>query len=161
MDFNGRVNIMEKSTNNAFTLQDRIPVKQTAGYRDALQGNLIDSPLSLAYFSAQNIQILQNGIRAGVYKLSNGQYKIGEQSGDELKMIMRSIFLSYSANMPHSVSQQIKALNDLVLDYCVNKVYGEAQAYKKYLYDASTLVVPIEHPTYIQNDKTLNFKGWF
>lgn len=161
MDFNGRVNIMEKGTSNFFSLQDRIPVKLTTSYRDALQGNLVDSPLSLAYFSAPNIQILQNGIRAGVYKLSKGQYKIGEQSEDQLKMIMRSIFLSYSANMPHSITQQIKALNDLVLDYCVNKVFGEAQAYKKYLYDASTLVVPIEHPTYIQNDKTLNFKGWF
>ena len=161
MDFNGRVNIMQENTNNLFSLQDKIPVQQTTGYRDALQGNLIDSPLSCAFFSKENIDILQNGIRAGVYKKSNNQFVIGRQSDEVLKVIMRSTFLSNSANMPTHIPQQIKALNDLVLEYCINQVFGETQGYMKYLYDASTLVVPIDRPTFSNTNKTLEFKGWF
>ena len=161
MDFNGRVNIMQNNTHNLFSLQDKIPVHQTTAYRDALQGNLIDSPLSCAFFSKENIDILQNGIRAGVYKKSNNQFVVGRQSDDVLKVVMRSTFLSYSANMPNNIPEQIKALNDLVLDYCINQVYGEAQGYMKYLYDASTLVVPIDRPVFSNTNKTLEFKRWF
>ena len=75
---------------------------------------------------------------------------------------MRSIFLQYSANMSHSIPEQIKSLNKIVLDYCIKQVYGEAQGYQQYLYDASTLVVPIERPIFSStDDKTLELKKWF
>ena len=161
MDFNGRVNLLEHGTQNLFALQDKIPIHTTASYRDALQGNLIDSPLSVLFFSKENIQLLHNGIRAGVYARSNGLFNIGPQSEDDLKIIMRSVFLTYSANMPTQIREQIAALNKLVLDYAVDQVYGEAKGYMRYLYDASTLVVPIDRPTFAKNDKTLEWKRWF
>ena len=37
----------------------------------------------------QNINIIQNDLRAGVHKKSNGRFIIGYQSNDQLKMIMR------------------------------------------------------------------------
>jgi len=161
MDFNGRVNIMENGSKNQFTLHDRIPVKSTTSFRDAMQGNFIDTNLSRAFFSKENIEIIQNGIRAGVYKKSNGIYNVAPQSDDALKVIMRSTFLMYSANMQNDITQQIIALNDLVLDYCINSVYGEAQGYLKYLYDASTLVVPIERPMLSSEYNSIEFKRWF
>ncbi len=57
---NGRVNILQPDTEKQFAMYDRIPAHQPSSYRDALQGNWKDSPLSLAYFSAQNISILQS-----------------------------------------------------------------------------------------------------
>ena len=57
---NGRVNILQPDTKAQFAMYDRIPAHQPSSYRDALQGNWKDSPLSLAYFSKQNIIILQN-----------------------------------------------------------------------------------------------------
>jgi hypothetical protein len=159
---NGRVDILQPNTNNQFALYDKIPAKQPSAYRDALQGNQIDTPLSLAFFSAQNIQILQNAIRRGVYERSKQQYMIGTQSEDVLKVIMRSTFLQYSANKPHSISEQIKALNKVVTDYAIKQVYGEVQGYMQYLYDASTLVVPIERPVLsTTQDKVLEWKRWF
>lgn len=158
---NGRVDILEPNMNQ-FSLFDKIPAKQMSGYRDALQGNFQDSPLSCAFFSKENIIILQNGIRAGVFKKSNGQYLIGNQDEDSLKIIMRSTFLSYSANMLHSIPEQIKALNQIVLDYCIGQVYGEAQGYIHYIKDASTLAVPIDRPVYSSKEgKTLELKSWF
>ena len=159
---NGRVNILQPDTKKQFALYDKIPAHQPSAYRDALQGNWMDSPLSIAYFSRENIMIIQNGIRKGVYDKSKGQYLVGNQSEDVLKVVMRSIFLQYSANMPDSIPQQIKALNQIVLDFCIKQVYGEAQGYQQYLHDASTLVVPIEHPVLSSTeDKTLEWKRWF
>lgn len=159
---NGRVDILQPNTKNQFALYDKIPAHQPSAYRDAMQGNLIDSPLSLAFFSAQNIIMLQNAIRRGVYERSKQQYLIGNQSEDVLKVIMRSTFLQYSANMPDNIPQQIKALNQIVVDYAVKQVYGEAQGYMQYLYDASTLVVPIERPVLsTTQSKQLELKHFF
>ena len=75
---------------------------------------------------------------------------------------MRSIFLQYSANQVTNVTHQVEELNKMVLDYSIKQVYSEAQGYIKYLFDASTLVVPIAHPVMADsNDKTLEFKTWF
>tara|TARA_B100000524_G_scaffold116317_1_gene56875 strand:- start:3 stop:500 length:498 start_codon:yes stop_codon:yes gene_type:complete len=160
---NGRVDILQPDPSLQFSLYDKIPCdSKSTEYRDALKGNWKESPLSLTFFSAQNIQILQNGIRAGVYNLSKGHFTISPQCTDTLKIIMRSVFLSYSANKPNNISSQVSALNQIVLDYCIPQVYGEAQGYMKYLEDASTLVVPIDRPVQDDvNDKTLSEKFWF
>ena len=159
---NGRVNIKSPNTSALFQMYDKIPANQCATFRNATEGLWNETPLSQAYFSQQNIQILQNGIRAGVYKRSNGQYIIGPQDCDSLKIIMRSVFLQYSANQPHNISQQIAELNKIVLQYCIQQVYSEAQGYMKYVDDVSTLVVPISHPVQASNtDRQLEFKGWF
>jgi hypothetical protein len=118
--------------------------------------------LSKAFFSQQNIQILQNGIRAGVYQKSNGQYTIGPQDCDSLKIVMRSVYLQNAANQPNNITQQVAELNKIVLNYCIQQVYSEAQGYMKYIDDASTLVVPIAHPVMADNsDRELEFKTWF
>jgi hypothetical protein len=143
-------------------MSDRIPVNQCSSFREAMVGNWNDTALSVAFFSGQNIKILQNGIRAGVYNKSNGQYVIGEQNCDELKIIMRSVFLQYSKNLSVDIPGQIEKLNKYVLIYAVNQVYGEADGYMKYKRDASTLVVPLSTPilTY-SSDKQLELKPWF
>jgi hypothetical protein len=159
---NGRVNIKSSNTSALFQMYDKIPANQCATFRNATEGLWIETGLSRAYFSQQNIQIIQNGIRAGVYKRSNGQYIIGPQDCDSLKIIMRSVFLQYSANKPNSISKQINDLNNIVLEYCIQQVYSEAQGYMKYIDDVSTLVVPIAHPIQASNnDRQLELKKWF
>ena len=156
---NGRVNIMGPNTSSVFALSDRIPVSQMSSYRDAMTGNWNNTLLSNAFFSRENIQALQNGIRVGVYNRSNQQYLIGNQNSDELKIIMRSIFLQNAKNNPDHIPEQISELNKLVLDYAVHQVYGEAEGYMKYKRDASTLVTPIEPPVMSKcNDKQLLYK---
>jgi len=159
---NGRVNILGPNIDTRFSMMDRIPVNQCASFRDAMTGNWNDTPLSVAFFSSQNMKIIQNGIRAGVYNRSNGQYVIGEQNCDELQIIMRSVFLQHSNNLAIDIPGQIKVLNDFVLNYAVNQVYGEAEGYMKYKRDASTLVIPLSSPVLsYSNDKQLELKHWF
>lgn len=127
-----------------------------------MQGNWYNTVLSDAFFSKENIQLLQNGIRAGVHQMSNGQYTVGEQNCDQLMMIMRSTFLQSSLNQPGNITAQIERLNTLVLDYAVPQVYGEAQGYLKYKYDVSNLVVPISTPIMSSTgDKQLELKPFF
>ena len=143
---NGRVNIMGPNTAAVFTMSDRIPVNQDASFREAMSGNWYNTSLSDTYFSQQNIQILQNGIRSGVYNKSNGQYLIGVQNYDELKIVMRSVFLQHAKNQKSNIPEQIKHLNDQVLQYAIHQIYGEAEGYMKYKRDASSLVDPIAPP---------------
>lgn len=159
---NGRVDIKTPNTSELFQMYDKIPANQCTTFRNATEGLWSENSLSNAFFSLQNIQIIQNGIRAGVYKRSNGQYVIGPQDCDSLKIIMRSVFLQNAANQPTNISQQVAELNKMVLDYCIQQVYSEAQGYMKYINDVSTLVVPIAHPVMTDNtDRELVLKPWF
>ena len=161
---NGRIDIEGPSPSAQFALFDKMPISsQCTSFTDAMTGNWNDTPMSLAFFSDKNMQIIQNGIRAGVYNDSGGKYDIGPQDCDSLKIIMRAIFLQYSANLEQNIAGQIQQLNQMVLDYAVPKVYGEAQGYIKYLYDASTLAVPLAAPVCdTQYDKrTHKMPKWF
>lgn len=159
---NGRIDIQSPDTRSLFNMYDKIPAHQCTTYRNPLEGQWDDSTLSNAYFSKENIQIIQNGIRAGVYKQSNYQYVVGPQDCDSLKIVMRSIYLQYSANLPGNVSGQIEALNQMVLNFCIQQVYSEAKGYMKYLSDASNMYVPIAHPVLAKDDdKELVLKPWF
>ncbi len=97
-----------------------------------------------------------------VYMVSNQQYIIDNQNTDTLKIIMRSVFLQSSTNLPNNITQQIEALNDLVIKYCIKQIYSEAQSYINYKRDVSTMYKPIDRPTQPDyNNKTLELKPWF
>lgn len=146
-NYNGRVNAIKPPPDimHKFALQEKIPAKQCTTYRNPIP-NRDNTLLSTIFFSANNIQILQNGIRAGVYYKSNKQYIIAEQDCDQLKIIMNSIFTNHSLNLTHDITKQIESLNQLVLDYCIPNVFGETQGYMNYLRDVSTLKDPIPLP---------------
>jgi hypothetical protein len=158
MKSNGRIDLLQAP--NQLSLYDKNPV-YTSSYNDAMIGNWSDTPLSKAFFSQENQQILQNGIRAGVYNQSNGKYVISQQSNSDLKMIMRATFLTHSENRLTHIVDQIRELNTYVLDYCIPRIFGEAKGYLKYLQDASTLVVPMSAPVHTSLDKTLELKPFF
>ena len=159
---NGRVDIKSPNTSSLFQMYDKIPANQCVTFRNPTEGIWNDTDLSRAFFSHQNIQILQNGIRAGVYERSNNQYVIGPQDCDSLKIVMRSVYLQHASNLPYDIPQQVTELNKIVLNYCIQQVYSEAQGYMKYMNDVSTLAVPIAHPVMTSNnDRQLQQKPWF
>ena len=159
---NGRVDINGPKTTDLFQMYDKIPVNQCATFRNPTEGLWDNTDLSNTFFSQNNIRTIQNGIRAGVFHKSNGQFIISDQDGDTLKIIMRSTFLQNAANQPTNVQKQVEQLNKIVLDYCIHQVYSEAIGYHKYLIDASTMYKPMDPPVMSQNnDKQLELKPWF
>jgi hypothetical protein len=159
---NGRVDINMPRTQDLFQMYDKIPVNQCATFRNPTEGLWNNTQLSDLFFSGKNICTVQNGIRAGVSERSNGQFVIGNQDEDTLKIIMRSIFLQHSANQPTNIKTQVMQLNKIVWDYCIPQVYGEAQGYRQYIKDASTMYTPMPPPIMTDNnDKELILKPWF
>jgi hypothetical protein len=147
--YNGRVDIIsEPPPEVRFQMQEKIAIQNKAiPYRDALNGTWEQTTLSKLFFSQENMQILQNGIRAGVYKMSGSRkIVVPPQNVDALQIIMRSTYLQYAEHYPNNITQQIERLNDIVLDYCVRFVHGEAVAYLKYMQDQSSLVMPFDIP---------------
>lgn len=162
LNSNGRIDIEGPNINLKFAMMDKIPIDECSSFREALTGNWDDSPLSLAFFSGKNIQIIQNGIRAGVYRKSNGMYIISPQDCDIIKTIMRSMYLQGSVNLCSNYTEQIAALNKLVIDFSVNQIYGEIDGYMKYKRDASNMYTIIPYPTLATTKaKTLELKKWF
>ena len=159
---NGRINIMGPNTGEIYTLYNRKPTNPKATtYKNALIGNQQPSILSNVFFSADNIQIIQNAIKAGVYHLSKGKHIIGDQDEDTLKIIMRSIYLHFSSNLTDNIKGQVSDLNQLVADYSIPQIHSEAASYLKYKHDVSNLAVPLERPKSTYHNNTLYFKGFF
>ena len=161
--YNGRVNLFDApSPEVQFKMQERLAIKNnTTEYREALDGILESNLLAQVYFSAANIQIEQNGLRAGLYKKSENRFAIGPQNIDTLKIIMRSIYLQYAEHRSDNIKGQVERLNQLVLDYAIPTVYNEAVGYIKYCQDQSSLVVPLEFPRHHDRQyKQLELKPW-
>lgn len=95
------------------------------------------------FFSEENIEALQQGIRYGTWQQSNGTIVVGNQSRDELSIICRSIFLEHSRNLPFTLLEQVRELNGRVLAFCIPRVLSEARSYQRYREDISTQRVPL------------------
>ena len=115
--YNGRVNLVSQPDPAIqFQMAEKVAIKNKAiEYRGALTGEWEDNVLAQVFFSAENMQIIQNGIRAGVYEMSKQQFTVMPQKPDTLKIVMRSIYLQHSANKPTDVTSQIRELNKMVL----------------------------------------------
>ena len=75
---------------------------------------------------------------------------------------MRSIYLQNSVNLNSNNREQIAALNQLVMDYAVNQIYGEVDGYLKYKRDASNMYTIMPYPSLATTKaKTLELKKWF
>lgn len=162
--YNGRVNVIEpENPDIRFQMYEKVAVKNKATeYREALTGEWENNLLAKVFFSQGNAQIVQNGLRAGVYEMSKNQYVIPPQNMDALKIIMRNIYLQYAQHYAKDVTGQVERLNELVLSQCVPMIYNETVGYMKYLQDQSTLVVPLDVPMHHdRNYKQLELKPWF
>ena len=160
--YNGKVNIMGPNIATQFSMMDRIPINTNTNYQTVLVGTFERSQLSEKYFSKNNIDLIQNSIRKGVYDKSKQRILIDKQPEDQIVLVMRSMYLQYSKNLDINISKQIEELNNHVLNYCITSVYNEAVAYLKYKEDASSMHKPMQHPIYSnKTNKTLEQKFGF
>lgn len=149
---NGRVNF------NAQPSAGGAPVPDSAGFSypkqtevsfagDMLRGNWDHTALSDAFFTRKNANLIQQEIRKEVYRMSGPKkYVIDDQDVDELKMIMRAMYLQYAKNNPFNIEGQINELNQLVIKWAAPRIMSEIEQYNYYLNDISHLPVPLEQP---------------
>lgn len=158
---NGRIDINNYEGGTPFFLKEKIRNDDKTNYANAIKYTLHETKLSQTFFTKENIQILQNGIRSGVHKMSNSHYIIDEQDEDTLKIIMRSIYLQNAKHKDDYIKEQISDLNKLVLDYCIPRVFNEVKGYMRFKEDTSTLAMPMDRPIQHYNDKSLKLNNFF
>lgn len=125
-----------------------------------------ESLLTYLFFSKKNVQNIQNVVRYKIFKETN--QVIDEQNTTELLIIMRSIYLEYSAHPPiikdmmdeqtkkqllKMYTNEVTRLNQLVIDYVFPNVLTQLQQYVAYLRDASTVPYQKNQPTASDNVK--------
>ena len=166
---NGLVNIFDnENVDTRMEMMERIALtNKSTDYREAISSSYEETPLSRLFFLKENIDIIQHALRAGVYEKSNQEYIIAPQNINELKKIMRNIYLQDAKDLLSnknfwSVTDQISKLNGVVIAYCVDKVYNEAVGYIKYMHDKSFLPIPMNHPKRSDREyKDLEFRDFF
>jgi len=141
--FNGRVNISKPSSLEIPSFHKQEKMDNSTFYAEAVQGHFTPNPVSNLFFSCNNIDVLQDGLRYKIYQITNGKHVIGRQSEQDMKVIMRSIFLQYAKNLPQDVVGQVRELNGLVLEWTVKEVLSNLKQYDKYRQDVSTLPMPM------------------
>jgi hypothetical protein len=114
--------------------------------QEMLYGIQETSQLNQLFFSRKNLDLIQDMIRYRVYMKSNKKYIIGKQSNTEIQIVMRSIYLQQSTNLPTNIKEQIMYLNNLVADWCVEKIIPEVEQHIGYIRDISYYPNPIDLP---------------
>jgi hypothetical protein len=160
MDFNknaqsSRINL-EGFKSEPFNFYEHLNVNNENKFTK-LTGTFHASTLSDLYFSQENMDYIQSSIISRVYDKTGKKHIVGKQSEDELSIIMRSIYLQHGKNYNYELDKQIDTLNEIVLDYCVNNVYGNLRQHFEYIKDITQEQPVLERPetTHIKGDKGL------
>ena len=107
------------------------------------------------------MELIQHNIINGVKKMSNNQYVINNQSKEQLKIIMNSIYVQHSRSVNGNIDQIIHTLNKLVIQYSVPQIFNEIESNMKYKRDINSLIMPMSNPILLKNDKQLKQHVWF
>ena len=115
-----------------------------------------ETKLSQVFFSKDNMNIVNKGIVLAVYKITNGKFKISQQSEQDLLIAMTYFYDNYSKNLPYNIDKQVATLNNLVIKNLLPDIITNLEQYIGYLRDASRLPDPLPPPINVNNlDRTL------
>lgn len=151
---NGRVDIISNSPKLDIETYKYYPSDNTQYSKEAIKGQHISNQLSELFFSVENINALQEGIRYRVYVESNKRYTIGRQSDNELKIIMRAMYLQYAKHQDTDCIGQTRELNKRVIDAAVPDILSNLYQYETYRRDISTLPMPMDRAPLVSTKGT-------
>ena len=157
---NGRINVSGNQDGLAY--KNNNEKQNLCNYAtEAISHTTNRTPLSDIFFSQQNMDIVQLGMRNMILNKTNGAYNIGKQNETELKIIMRAMFIQhakYRTDIP--VNVQIQEINHEVLNFAVPRIISSLNMKRKYLQDIQQLPMPLEHAKSMstKGTKTLELK---
>lgn len=156
---NGRVNLFDTPTKTAKIYNNDVRLYDTNNL-DSISRNYSGTCVSETFFSRENVDIIHQGLINFVYNKSNGKYKIGKQSEQELSIVMRSIYLTNGKNLNFNIKEQVKELNREVIEWCAERIIINIQQYLEYKTNVSTLKMPMDTPALTSQKglKTLELK---
>jgi hypothetical protein len=122
-----------------------------------------ETPLNIVFFSQDNIDHVQQSVKEQVRLMSGNKYNIDRQNDDDVKIIMRSYYLTYAKNNPKMVAEELEDLNRRSIGYISAKVYSEVDFHTFYLKDIEQFAPPIANPTnvHVYGSRTNELKSFF
>lgn len=141
---NGRIDLISAAPLLDIPAYQRTNMDNRSFCGEATTGQIQKTTLSDLFFSVDNINALQEGIRYRIWVETDKKYVIGRQSDTELKVIMRSIFYQFAKHQSQDLVGQVRELNAKVLEWVVPEVLSNLKQYEIYRKDASSLPVPME-----------------
>ncbi len=144
---NGLVSDIDITRDNPLPPETSLVIKKD-NVETSIKGILEDNSINDIFFSDMNIKVIQDTIRYKVNK-NTGEI-IARQSDSALYIIMRSIMLQF-ANFRVGIDEiidEIKRLNQRVIDYSVDNISSNVQQHKGYIDKLSKLPIPLDLPVY-------------
>ena len=156
---NGRVDILSSMPKFNIPQYQKVQSKNESYTKEATSGQITRNSISDLFFSPQNIDALQEGIRYRVYVESKSKFTIGRQGDIELKTVMRSVYLQHGIGNNECISR-VRFLNSKVLEWVVPEVLNNLLQYERYKQDISTLPMPLARAPIasMKGSRSLEFK---
>ena len=111
------------------------------------------TPLNSLFFSEFNVNILQRAIRQS-FKNDTG-ISIDYQNSSDIFAIMRSVFINNSGDHNSRVNEQVKKMNQIVINTATQQIRSGVASYLGYIKDIDSVAIP---PNLPQNTSTYGRK---
>lgn len=144
MAYNGRVELLNDNNYASYNMYNDESRDSNAFNKEAIRNIHQNNALSSLFFSDLNVNALQEAIRYQVYLKSDNKYVIDKQSETELYIIMRATYLQYGRHKSQKHVEEVRYLNQLIIDYCVPKILNEIETYVFYKKDIQQLPIPMD-----------------
>jgi hypothetical protein len=103
-----------------------------------------ETPLNTLFFSQFNQNLLQRGVRQA-FKNKTG-IAIDRQNPDDLYSLMRVVFINNSGDHHSRVNEQVKMMNERVIETALGQIQTGVSQYMAYVQDIDTTSVPLDLP---------------
>ena len=155
-EFNGRLFLDPNQKVEKYDLY-KDSSKEQRNVQNSLNYNQEETPLSVIYFSKNNLDKIQQEIKLRVYQITkedndplyiksnnNNGIQLGRQDDTELQIIMRSIYLQFAKNMNSDINQQVRDLNELVIKECIPTIITNIKQHLLYIKDIQQYPLPMD-----------------
>lgn len=101
--------------------------------QESLRGVQQESMLSKVFFHPKNVDLIQKQLIMYVFRITDGSYLIEKQDEADLQIVMRGIFLQHAKHLDTGIREQIRELNNLVVDDVAPGIVSEIKSHFGYL----------------------------
>ena len=115
-----------------------------------------------AFFSAENMDIIQNTLIKTVFYRSKETIRINKIKQETLIQCMNHIWTNFCRFLPYDLKNQIEELDDKVVEYLTPLLLKEYTFYKNYLRDSDRTNLPqLERPVMIVKGRKQQLPSYY
>jgi len=118
--------------------------------------------LNEAFFSAENMEIIQNMLIRDVFYKSNETLRINKIKSETLIQVMNHMWTNFCRFLPYDLKEQIRDLDKKVVEYLLPLLLKESQFYFNYLRDSDRTNLPLlERPMIVTKDRKQQLPSFY